>query len=98
MGEIGFDRNTVLYDLEWWEFHLIIKGYRKRDALKLQLLRIVGYSAYFSFRENKQQLGPEEWLRIPALDDEEQKKRMPTEDEVNELQELMRNINKRGDQ
>ena len=39
MGEIGIERNTALYQLQMWEIHLIIRGYRKRATAHLHAVR-----------------------------------------------------------
>ena len=39
---------------------LIIRGYRRRDVLKLQLLRLTAYHALFAMRENKGNKGPDQ--------------------------------------
>lgn len=39
MGEIGIDRETFLYKLEWWEIVAITKGYRKRARTFCEISR-----------------------------------------------------------
>ena len=38
MGEIGIPRREFLYDIRIWEVRRIIRGYRRRDLLKHQLM------------------------------------------------------------
>lgn len=31
VGEVGIDRNTFLYEIEFWEIRLMVDGYRRRE-------------------------------------------------------------------
>lgn len=55
VGEIGIPRSEFLYELEFWEVRRIIRGYRKRDTLKHQLIAECVYAATFAFRDPKGQ-------------------------------------------
>ena len=86
MGEIGIPRREFLYDLRFWEVRRIIRGYRRRDRLKLQLLAECVYASIHAMRDPK---GKTVEDLFPALfEDDEQMPSSPTlsQDEVTELQ------------
>ena len=51
MGEIGIPRREFLYDLRFWEVRRIIRGYRRRDLLKHQLIAECAYAAMYAMRD-----------------------------------------------
>ena len=51
MGEIGISRREFLYNLRFWEVRRIIRGYRRRDRLKHQLMAECVYAAMYSMRD-----------------------------------------------
>ena len=51
MGEIGIPRREFLYDIRFWEVRRIIRGYRRRDILKHQLLAECAYAAIYAMRD-----------------------------------------------
>lgn len=51
MGEIGIPRREFLYDIQFWEVRRIIRGYRRRDRLKHQLMAECVYAATFAMRD-----------------------------------------------
>jgi hypothetical protein len=92
VGEIGIDRHVFLYDLQFWEIRRIVKGYRRRDILKYQLLRLCAYMSCFSMRDAEGKK-PEEWL--PLSFDKEDIENAPPMDQkdIDDLQALMDSIN-----
>ena len=92
MGEIGIPRHEFLYDLRFWEVRRIIRGYRRRDWLKHQLMAEIIYAATFSMRDPK---GKTVSDMFPMLfDDEEEEDEQPiTKEDVADLQQLMAAIN-----
>lgn len=93
MGEIGIPRREFLYELRFWEVRRIIRGYRRRDRLKLQLLAECVYASIHTMRDPK---GKTVEDLFPALfEDDEQIPSGPalTQDEVNELQATMAAMN-----
>lgn len=93
MGEIGIPRREFLYDLRFWEVRRIIRGYRRRDRLKLQLLAECVYASIHTMRDPK---GKTVEDLFPALfEDDEQIPSGPalTQDEVSELQAMMAAMN-----
>ena len=53
MGEIGIPRREFLYDLRFWEVRRIIRGYRRRDRLKHQLMAECAFAAIYAMRDPK---------------------------------------------
>ena len=51
MGEIGIPRHEFLYDIRFWEVRRIIRGYRRRDILKHQLLAECAFAAIHVMRD-----------------------------------------------
>lgn len=51
MGEIGIPRREFLYDIRFWEVRRIIRGYRRRDTLKHQLLAECAFAAIHVMRD-----------------------------------------------
>ena len=92
MGEIGFPRREFLYEIRFWEVRRIIRGYRRRDWLKHQLLAECAYATIYSMRDPT---GTTVADIFPMLfDDEDDDDEPPiTEDEAAELQQLMADIN-----
>jgi len=94
VGEIGIPRREFLYDIEFWEVHRIIRGYRRRDGLKYQLLRLCAYASFSAF--HKMDKLPHEWIPLP-FDEEETPSRLISEEEQNELTALMADLNKKSE-
>ena len=92
MGEIGFPRREFLYEIQFWEVRRIIRGYRRRDWLKHQLLAECAYATIYAMRDPK---GKTVADIFPMLfdDDEDEDEPPITEDEAAELQQLMADIN-----
>ena len=90
MGEIGIPRHEFLYDLRFWEVRRIIRGYRRRDWLKHQLMAEIVYAATFSMRDPK---GKTVSDMFPMLFDEDDDEPPITKEDVADLQQLMAAIN-----
>lgn len=91
MGEIGIPRREFLYEIRFWEVRRIIRGYRRRDWLKHQLLAECVYATIYAMRDPK---GKTVADIFPMLFDDEDDDEPPiTEDEAAELQQLMADIN-----
>ena len=90
VGEIGIDRRAFLYDLRYWEVLRIIKGYRRRDWLKLQLMAECTYAAMYAMRDPK---GMTPQKMFPELFKPEDEPEAPTitEQDAQDLQYLMAN-------
>ena len=92
MGEIGIPRHEFLYDLCFWEVRRIIRGYRNRDRLKHQLMAECAFAAMFAMRDPK---GKSAADVFPSLFNDEDEDDTPplSEEEVEDLQDLMNNLN-----
>ena len=53
MGEIGIPHREYLYVINFWQARRIIRGYRKRDRLKHQLMAECVYAALYAMRDPK---------------------------------------------
>ena len=96
MGEIGIPRREFLYDLRFWEVRRIIRGYRRRDWLKHQLMAECVYAATFAMRDPK---GKTVSDMFPMLFDEEEDDDEPpiTKEDVADLQQLIAAVNAEAD-
>ena len=88
MGEIGIQRREFLYDLRFWEVRRIIRGYRKRDRLKHQLMAECAYAAIYAMRDPKGKTVADMFPQIFEDDDINDEPPM-TDEEAEELQAEM---------
>ena len=86
MGEIGIPRDQFLYGLEWWEINSILRGYRRRDRLKHQLMAECAYAAIFAMRDPKGKTARDLFPAIFEDDDDNDEPVMLSDDEIAELQ------------
>ena len=86
MGEIGIQRREFLYDLRFWEVRRIIRGYRKRDRLKHQLMAECAYAAIYAMRDPKGKTVADMFPQIFEDDDEEDLEPQLTPEECAGLQ------------
>ena len=88
MGEIGITRKEFLYDIRFWEARRIIRGYRKRGKIFMQLLAENVYASTFAFRGSE---GKTVKDMFPAIFDDDDYDMEPaiTQEEQDELQALM---------
>ena len=88
MGEIGIPRREFLYDLQFWEVRRIIRGYRRRDRLKHQLMAQCVYAATYAMRDAK---GKTVKDMFPVLfeDDDDEPENPLTEEDQQHLIDLM---------
>ena len=92
MGEIGISRHEFLYELTWWEIDSIKRGYRKRNRFTHRLLAECVYATVFSNRDPK---GKTVQDMFPMLfDDGPASTAPPTEEECEDLLDLMHSLNK----
>jgi hypothetical protein len=93
VGEIGLQRREFLYEIKFWEARRIIRGYRKRGKIFMQLLAENVYASTFAFRGSE---GKTVKDMFPSLfkDDMDMEPGI-TEEEQNELQALIEAENAR---
>lgn len=86
-------RREFLFEIQYWEVQRIIRGYRRRHVLDYQLLRLNAYMSCYSMRENKSGLSPSEWLPMPFDDYDEEESAPITQEEENDLLNMMSELN-----
>ena len=91
VGEIGIDRRAFLYDMRYWEVLRIIKGYRRRDWLKLQLMAECTYAAMYAMRDPKGMTPQKMFPELFKVEDEPEAPTI-TEQDAQDLQEMMDNF------
>jgi hypothetical protein len=93
VGEIGTPRREFLYVIPFWEARRILRGYKRRNVLEYQMLRICAYSSHFAFRENEKMLSPDQWLPL-YFDKYDENDTPPISDEdIADLKNAMSEIN-----
>ena len=93
VGEIGIPRREFLYDITFWQARRIIRGYRKRDRLKHQLIAECVFASIYAMRDPKGKTVADMFPQIFEDDDEYEDEPPITDDEIAELQALMADIN-----
>ena len=91
VGEIGIDRRAFLYDLRYWEVLRIIKGYRRRDLLKLQMLAECVYASIYTMRDPKGMTPQKMFPELFKVEDDSAPAPEITEQDAKDLQDLMAN-------
>ena len=86
VGEIGIPRREFLYDLQFWEVRRIVRGYRRRDLLKHQLMAECAYAAIFAMRDPKGKTARDLFPSIFEDDDDNDEPVMLSDDDIAELQ------------
>ena len=92
MGEIGLPRREFLYDIRFWEARRIIRGYRKRGKIFMQLLAENVYASTFAFRGSNGKT-VKDYFPIFFDDNDEDIEPPLSEEEQRELEELIKNEN-----
>lgn len=90
VGEIGFPRKEFLHELKWWEVRSIIRGYRRRErTFCIMSRRMAFWQVKTSMADTKKISTPADLWSLPW--DKEEKETIPqiTEEEQQELQDLM---------
>lgn len=93
MGEIGITRREFLYDLRLWEVRRIIRGYRRRDTLKHQLLAECAYAAIYAMRDPNGKTVTDMFPSLFEEDGDTEESDTITQADVDDLQQLMATIN-----
>ena len=97
MGEIGIPRREFLYDLRFWEVRRIIRGYRRRDLLKHQLMAECVYAAIHVMRDPQGKTVADMFPMLFDFDDDDDEPPISAED-VEELQAVMNALNSQTDE
>ena len=96
MGEIGIPRREFLYDLRFWEVRRIIRGYRRRDLLKHQLMAECVYAATYAMRDPQGKTVADMFPMLFDYDDDDDEPPLTKED-VADLQAEMDALNSQTD-
>lgn len=100
MGEIGTPRREYLYDLEYWEILLIVRGYFRRNREMWSATRWQTYNLMCVSMADLKKAGiyrPTDLIRFPwEADSPEAVGNMPTKEEIQEMQRMMREENARA--
>lgn len=89
MGEIGIPRREFLYDIRFWEVRRIIRGYRRRDWLKHQLMAECVYAAIHVMRDPKGKTVADMFPMLFDTDDDDDEPPLTKED----VDDLLADIN-----
>ena len=81
VGEIGIPRREVLYELQYWEIILIIRGYFRRYHPGWEQARLIAYNAAHCMGA-KNPPTITQWLKFPWERDHAEE---ISDDEVNEI-------------
>lgn len=92
VGEIGFPRREFLYEISFWEVRRIIRGYKRRNILTYQLLRLTAYGSMFSMRDSNGK-SPTDWLPLYFDKDDEEADPPISEEEVADMVAELNDIN-----
>lgn len=95
MGEIGIPRREFLYDLRYWEAHLIFNGYRRRHRLLHQLIAENVYATIHTMRDPKGKTVSDMFPQVFDDDDEYEFESPISDEEAQEMQGLIDAENER---
>ena len=90
VGEIGINRREFLYELRLWEIILITRGYFRRYHPAWEQARLIAYNAAHAFGSKHQPPPVQQWLPFPW---EKTESDLPTDEEVNEIREMIKREN-----
>ena len=95
MGEIGIPRREFLYDLRYWEAHLIFNGYRRRHRLLHQLIAENVYATIHMMRDPNGKTVADMFPQV--FDDDDKYEFVPpiSDEEAQEMQGLIDAENER---
>jgi hypothetical protein len=93
VGEIGIPRREFLYDLRFWEARRIIRGYRNRDKLKLQIMAECAFASMFAMRDPKGKTVQDMFPILFDDDDEEEPTSSISDEDREDLLDLMQSLN-----
>jgi hypothetical protein len=93
VGEIGIPRREFLYDLRFWEARRIIRGYRNRDKLKLQIMAECAFASMFAMRDPKGKTVQDMFPILFDDDDEEEPIASISDEDREDLLDLMHSLN-----
>ena len=89
VGEIGISRREFLYDIKFWEARRILRGYRKRHHFLYQLIAEDVFASTYAFRGSEGNTPQKMFPMLFEDDDDYEMEPAITQEEQDELQELM---------
>lgn len=95
MGEIGIPRREFLYDIRYWEAHLIFNGYRRRHRLLHQLIAENVYATIHTMRDPKGKTVGDMFPQVFDDDDEYEFEPPISDEEARDMQGLIDAENER---
>lgn len=96
VGEIGIPREQFLYQLQWWEIVSIRRGYERRITHQWETARFVAYCTIKSSMGGAPKIKAlSDLLPLPG-DRKEEDTEIPTDAEIERLQEQMRAYNEQN--
>ena len=93
MGEIGIPRREFLYDIRFWEARRIIRGYRNRDKLRLQIMAECAFASMFAMRDPEGKTVQDMFPMLFDDDDEEEPTASISDEDREDLLDLMHSLN-----
>lgn len=90
MGEVGIPRSEFLFELRLWEINAIIRGYRRRAHTLWEATRWQTFCIVQALGAGKDFSRPSDLMAFPWEDEQSE---LPTEEEIDEMTELLNNIN-----
>ena len=97
MGEIGIPHDRFLYGLRHWEIQAIIRGYRRRqrpswEQARLNAFYIMSAMADLSKAGIRSDL---DLITFPWEKDVTKRDSLPSDEEVEEMRKMMKELNER---
>lgn len=95
VGEIGIDRDTFLYRLQYWEIILITRGYFRRYHPMYDAARLIAHQTHYCMGVPKGQTAkaPREWLPFSWEQERTASGDLPTQEEIEQLRREMQQYN-----
>jgi hypothetical protein len=90
VGEVCIPRSEFLYELRLWEINAIIRGYRRRAHTLWEATRWQTFCIVQALGAGKDFSRPSDLMAFPWEDEQSE---LPTEEEIDEMTELLNNIN-----
>lgn len=101
VGEIGRSHREFLYDMQLWHLRSVVKGYFKRNREMWSATRWQTYNLMCVSTADLKKAGiykPTDLIRFPwENESEEGCGNMPTKEEIERLQQIMREENARAE-
>ena len=96
MGEIGIERDRFLYGLRHWEIQAIIRGYRRRQRPSWEQARLNAFYIMSAMADLSKAgiRSDRDLITFPWEKEETKSDSLPSDEEVEEMRQLMKELNK----